>query len=116
MRHREEKMGFELELSGTEDFVPMHYTILRARKGEAFPLGCQNFQTIKTSRMLVPVRDRGAEDDPEAPVVQLFFYSTGAILWVKDFQQVSYSSHLYLTSLDLRHDVSYGRRNSEATP
>lgn len=72
-------MGFELEPSRARVLVPMYNTILRAKTEEACLLGCQNFQIIKTSMMLIPVRGWGShvEDDPEAPVIYSVFHSTG---------------------------------------
>lgn len=57
----------------------MHNPILRAKIGEACLLGCQNFQIIKTSMILVPMRgwSNHVEDDPEAPVIYSVFHLTG---------------------------------------
>lgn len=92
-------MGFEPGPSSARAFVLMHYATPRARKGEAFLLGCQNVQIIKTPMMLVPGMGRRShiEDDPEAPVIHLCFCLTGTVLWVTDFKPMKYSSQLCLT-------------------
>lgn len=95
-------MGFGPRPSSARAFVPMLYinTMLKARKGEAFLLGSQDFQMIKISMKLASVRGRGnlIEDDPEDLVIHsfihFFLHSTSIIPWVRDFNQVEQTSHL----------------------
>lgn len=69
-------MGFEL--ASGRALMPGYNTILKSRKRETLLLGCQNFQIIKTSMVLVPARGRGSlvEDDPEVPMIHRLSYDT----------------------------------------